>query len=163
MRIAAGTVVAIAGVVLAAGCGSSRPAAITTTTTTTSSSGVSFASPRVQQIALARNSNALFRIFPAKAGSTNCEIPEGGVHFKPLRGTCVTSIRPAQSREPELIVSFTETWPMPKCGRGLYCPVFPTPRHTWLVRETEPIVTAGARLRVWPSEQSGTIAPQYYK
>jgi hypothetical protein len=155
MRVLPGSAVAIAGAMLLAGCGSSRPAGTTTT-------GVSLASPRAQQIALARSSSPLFAIFPAKPGERTCTIPGGGMRRAPLRGICMTHIRPARTHEPELIVTFMEVWPRVPCPRGGDC-LNSVLLHTWSVRETEPIVTTGARLRVWPSQQSGAPAPQYYK
>ena len=161
MRVLAGTAVAIAGVILAAGCGSSRTAA--TTTTTATNAGVSLASSRAQQIALARSSDYLFSIFPAKPGEKRCEIPGGGMRTTPLRGVCATSIRRAQTHEPELIISFTEKWATPPCRSGMECILHRTFHHTWRVLETEPIVTQGARLHIAATQQSGSTAPQYYK
>jgi hypothetical protein len=158
MRDVGALVAVLAGaIVLIAGCGSSR------TATTTTTSGVSLASSRAQQIALARSSNDLFSIFPERSATKPCGIPEGGVHFKPLRGTCRTSIRVAATHEPALLVAFTETWPVPTCPPGAFCPVMPVPKHTWTVVEGEPVVTTGSHLRILATRQSGTIAPQYYK
>jgi hypothetical protein len=159
MRVAAGMIVVIAGMVLAAGCGSSGKAP-----TTTTSSGVSLASSRAQQIALARASNDLFSIFPAHPGTRSCEIPEGGVHFKPLTGTCFTRIRPGKTHEPTLLVSFTEYWSLgPPCRAGEACALIRSYRHTWRVIEAEPMVTEAARLRIAATQQRGSTAPQYYK
>ncbi|HLX33320.1 MAG TPA: hypothetical protein VKR79_11240 [Gaiellaceae bacterium] len=120
-------------------------------------------SPRVHQIALARASNRLFAIFPAQPGEKRCGIPEGGVHFRPLPGTCTTSIHAAATHEPALLVTFTEKWQFPPCPRGEYCAFSRTAHHTWQVIEGEPIVTATARLRIVATRQSGATAPQYYK
>ena len=160
MRVLAGTVVAIAGVILVAGCAGSWH----TATGPAPSSGASPAPTRVQPIALARSSSDLFSIFPAKPGTKNCRIPSGGpAGVKPLRGVCTTSIRYPRTHEPELIVSFTEMWAPRGCKEGMACVAQLAFQHTWTVRETKPVVTAGARWRVWPSEQSGATAPQYYR
>jgi len=141
--------------VAVAGCGSSG--------SPTTRAGVSLASPQDQQIALARDSNRIFSIFPAKPGETECGIPEGGVHFKPLPGLCATSIDSGQTLEPSLIVTFTERWIDPPCPRGTHCYARIWHHHTWHVIETEPIVTTTSRLLVGPTVQSGATAPQYYK
>jgi hypothetical protein len=161
MRVLARTVGVIVGATLAAGCGSSRTA--TTTTTATTSSGVTLTSPRVQQIALARASSDLFSIFPARAGTKRCTIPGGGLRTTPLRGNCTTRIRYADTHEPELLVSFTETWAPAPCPPGAFCPVLIPQHHTWTVVETEPIVTTTAHLRIAATRQSGSTAPQFYK
>jgi len=160
MRAIAAPIVVITGVLLAAACGSSGTAAPTTTTT----SGLSLASPRVQQIALARTSNDLFSIFPASPGKKNCAIPEGGVHQKPgtLAGICATSIRREDSHEPALIVTFTETWTF-ACPPGAFCPLRRPLSHRWQVIEGEPVVTSTSRLRVLGTRESGAPAPQSYK
>jgi hypothetical protein len=151
MRVLAGTVVAIAGVILAAGCGSTGTAAPRTT-----SAGPSRPATRAQQIARARASNDLLSIFPTKTGTKRCGIPEGGVHFGPLPGTCTTRVRYPVNHGPEqILVSFTEGW----CPRGDDC-VVATQRHTWTVAE---IQWPGAKLRVYTPRQRGSTAPQYYK
>lgn len=160
MRVLAGTIVAIAGVILAAGCGSSHTAAPPTTTTT---AGLSLTSPRVQQIALARNSSDLFSIFPAKPGVKPCAIPAGGVRFRPLHGYCRTSIRVGRTIEPRRVVSFTEVWSWPPCKDGRFCAIQRPSQHTWRVIEVEPMVPEGAGLRIAATWQGGSTAPQYYK
>jgi len=163
MRVLAGSILVIAAAVLVAGCGSSRTVTVTTTSTTTSS-GVTLSSPRVQQIALARASSDLFSIFPARPGTKNCTIPDGGPRgTTPLRATCTTRIRHADTHEPELLVSFTETWGPPPCPPGAFCPLLTTQHHTWTVVETEPQVTATAHLRIAATRESGSTAPQFYK
>jgi hypothetical protein len=163
MRALAAAVAVGAGLLLASGCAGSGPkptAHYTTPPETTAR--VSLESPRVQQIALARASNRLFSIFPAGPGKKRCGIPEGGVHFKPLRGTCTTSIHAAPTHEPALIVSFRESWRF-RCPREDDCLNAPRLQHTWRVIEGEPMVTATARLRIVATRQSGATAPQYYK
>lgn len=148
----------------ASGCGSSGPKRIPRfTTPPETTAGVSLESPRTQQIALARDSNPFFSIFPVKPGSEKCVIPGGGMRTTPLRGVCATRIRAARTHEPELVVSFTEWWLDPPCPPGMACVMAVWRHHTWRVRETEPMVTTGARLRVWPALQSGSPAPQIYK
>jgi len=157
MRVLAGAIVLI----LAAGCGSSRTAA--PRITTTPSAGGSLASPREHQIALARASDVLFSIFPAKPGAKSCVIGGGGFRTTPLRGVCSTSIRRAQAHGPELIVSFTERWAYQPCRSGTECVLEHTFHHTWHVLETEPILTQGARLHIAATQESGAPAPQFYK
>ncbi len=163
MRAPAGIVLATAGVLVSAGCGSSHTAAPTTAPTTTTSSPVTLASPQAQQVALARRSDGLFSIFPARPGTKRCTIPGGGLRTTPLRGTCTTRIRAAGTHEPALLVSFTETWGPPPCPPGARCPYLVPQHHTWTVVETEPIGTATAHLRIAATRQSGPTAPQFYK
>jgi hypothetical protein len=160
MHVLAGTVVAIASAILATGCGSSG------TAPTTTHSGVTLASPRAQQVALALASNRLFSIFPARPGAKSCEIPEGGVHvhFKPLTGTCFTRIRHGRTLEPTLVVSFTEFWTVgPPCQPGEACALIRSYQHTWRVIEAESMVAGVPRLRIAAIRQRGSTAPQYYK
>ena len=125
MRVLAGVFIAVG--LLAAGCASNQSAARTTGT------GVSLMSPRAEQIARARASNDLFSIFPANPGEQPCRIPEGGVHFKPLRGECRTSVHESRIHEPRWVVSFTETWKFPPCPPQDDCLSVRFFRHTWRV------------------------------
>lgn len=163
MRAIAAAVAVSAGSIVA-GCAVSgpKPAAHYTTAPETTSSGVSLDSPRVEQIRLARASNRLFSIFPAEPGRKTCGIPEGGAHFKPLRGTCLTSIHSAKSHEPTLIVTFIERWDNGCPQTSDAGPCAPA-MHRWQVIEAEPVVTTTARLRVVATRSSGATAPQYYK
>lgn len=167
MRALAAAIAAGAGLLLASGCagsGTSTGPRLTAhyTTPPETTARLSIESPRVQQIALARASNRLFSIFPARPGKERCGIPEGGVHFKPLPGTCMTSIHAAPTHEPALIVTFSESWRF-RCPRKGDCVAAPRLQHTWRVIEGEPIVTASSRLRIIATRQSGATAPQYYK
>ena len=113
----------------------------------------------MQQIALARSSNYLFSIFPARPGTKICRIPKGGPRgVKPLRGTCTTSIHAGATHEPTLVVTFTEKWRFPPCSLRDDCVAVRIFRHTWRV-----MVTADARPRVLATQQSGATAPQYYR
>lgn len=162
MRALASTLVLL---FVASGCAGTGPKPSTQYTTPPETTGVlSLESPRLQQIALARRSNDLFSIFPAKPGSKTCEIPEGGVHFQPLTGTCSTHIRPGDTHEPTLVVSFTEYWTnSPNCPGLRACSKIESFHHRWRVIEAEPMVTQGARLRIAATQESGSPAPQYYK
>jgi hypothetical protein len=162
MRALPAAAAVVSGVLLASGCAGSGPKPSTQyTTPPETTAGLSLESPRVQQIALARRSNRLFAIFPAQPGEKKCGIPEGGVHFKPLRGTCATSIRSAATHEPALIVAFVEEWRF-SCPRGGDC-LDATQRHTWEVVEGEPVGTPSSHLRILATRERGATAPQYYK
>lgn len=158
MRALLGTVVAIAGATLAAGCGSSG-----TAPTTTVGSGTAVMSPQAQKIALARGSNGLFSIFPARPGRKTCAIPAGGLRTKPIMGMCSTSLRRGRTHEPAWIVSFTEYWTVgPRCPPGDHCGPTHGFQHTWRVIEAEPVITPGARWRIAATRESGAIPPQLY-
>jgi hypothetical protein len=161
MRALAPTVAVGAGLLLAAGCAGSRPTTHYTTPPETTA-GLSIESPRVRQIALARASNRLFAIFPARPGTKRCGIPEGGVHFKPLPEICMTSIHAAPTHEPALIVTFTERW-RDGCPQSSDAGPCSPARHTWRVIEGEPMVTTTTRLRIVATREDGATAPQYYK
>jgi hypothetical protein len=159
MRATIATLGAAALVIAASGCAGSG-AGPTTTTTTTTKPQPSRESRRVEPIALARASNALFSIFPAKPGKKKCGIPEGGIHFEPMRGTCTTSVEITHGRdithgrEPVLAVTFTERWRF-RCPRTDDCVAAPVLHHSWQVIER--------RRRVVATRMSGSVAPQYYK
>ncbi|MDX6481874.1 MAG: hypothetical protein QOG85_2384 [Gaiellaceae bacterium] len=150
---AAITALAAAMALAVAGCGDAHTAPPTTTAPSVT--------PSTHEIALARSSNGLLSIFPAKPGEKTCAIPEGGIHFQPLRGTCSTSIRWADTHEPELTVTFTEKWP--RCLPADDCVAGGTLHHTWQVVEGATMVTASSPLHVLATRQSGATAPQYYK
>jgi len=150
MRAAVAALVLTVGAGATAGCAGSRL--------------ISAAPPpptRAQQIELARGSNRLFSIFPAKPGQKKCGIPEGGVHFKPLPGFCATSIEPGNGKTRPTIVSFTEKWLDPPCPPGRWCVLETWRHHTWRVSETN--ITSIARVQVGATFESGAAAPQYYK
>ncbi|HEY2354081.1 MAG TPA: hypothetical protein VGH79_04180 [Gaiellaceae bacterium] len=156
--------VGIVGALLLAGCASTGPRPSTQyTTPPETTGGLSMESPVVEQVALARSSNDLLSIFPARPGTTTCRIPAGGHRVKPWPATCTTRVRRARTHEPALLVSFTETWGPAPCPPGAFCPVMLPQHHTWTVVEGEPVVTAGSRLRVLATRQSGATAPQFYK
>jgi hypothetical protein len=152
IRVAAGTVLAVAAVILGASCGSSRAQRPATTTTT--SPKVALVSSVARQVALARSSSSVFSIFPAEPGAKACRIPEGGLSPRLLGGVCVTSIRYGHTHEPDVIVSFTEKWPYTPCPRGVFCADSAWKHHTWRVSETGPSIAV--------TDETGSIAPQYY-
>jgi|GEM_PF-2479195 hypothetical protein len=162
MRVVATTVAAIASVLVASGCGSSGKKA---TEPTNSFGGGPAAAiiARNHEVQVARSSNRLFSIFPAVPGKRQCSIPDGAPGAKPFRGTCQTSVHPARTHEPAVIVTFTERWRWPPCPRKGDCIAARNLRHTWHVIEGEPIVKPGARLRVLATRSNGATAPQYYK
>jgi hypothetical protein len=164
MRATRTAAAAIAGALALSGCAGSRPKQTThpTTTLPTTTSQVSLASPRTQQIRLARASNQLFSIFPATPGTTTCLIPAGGLTARHLHGTCQTTIHPDRHKhEPAIIVTFTESWVRPvQCPPGAECVDLPL-HHAWTIIEGEPIVTTGASLHVVATHSSGAPAPQF--
>ena len=156
------TAAVICSVLVAAGCAGSGPkqTAHYTTPPETTDSGVSFNSPRVEQIQLAHSSSPLFSIFPAVPGTKACLILAGGPRPGHLHGTCRTVVRPARTHEPAIIVSFTETWRY-EC-RSMFCPVVMPLHHTWTIVEGAPVSTPGARLHILARRQSGFLAPQLF-
>ena len=160
-RAIAAAAVVLFSVLLAAGCAGSGPkqTARSTTTSSTTGTGCCEASPTGTQIQLARSSSPLFSIFPAARGTKACLIPAGGPGPDRLHGTCRTSVRPAPTHEPAVVVTFTETW-MPSCPPGAFCPLFRPLHHTWTIVEGMPVITPGARLHILARRQSGAPAPQ---
>lgn len=120
---------------------------------------VSLASPPAQQVELARASNSLFSIFPAQPGTKKCLIPNSAHTTTPVHGTCQTSIDGANTHEPALIVTFTETWNIPPCAPSA-CTGVEARQHTWRVVEAKPFLKTGARLSVAATHSSGVTAPQ---
>jgi len=155
MRAIAALVALVVCAGVAAGCGSSS-------SRLTTSTRASLPSTPVQQIKLARASNRVFSIFPTAPGQKKCGIPEGGVHFGPLPGVCVTSIQHPIGAGRVAIVSFTEKWPFPSCPRGADCIALSgTRHHVWRVLVAEP--PTATKIRVVGTSERGSVAPQYYK
>ncbi len=144
MRAAA--VAVITGVLVVSGCGGSG-------------AKVTLDSPPAQQVELARASNDLFSIFPAAPGTQKCLVPNGA---SGLHGTCESSVGGANTQEPALVVTFTETWNSPPCAPTA-CTGREARQHTWQVTEAEPLLTAGAKLRVAGTRSSGSTTPQNQK
>jgi len=148
--------VAVVGALLLSGCGFTGPRPSTQYITPPETTGGLSSEPfPARQIAVARRSNNLFAIFPARPGTKRCGIPEGGVHFKPLAGRCTTSVHTSPTYTPGAAVTFIETWKFP-CRRIDDCVNGRTYRHVWQV-------ILDPRLRVVETPQSGSTAPQYYK